>query len=70
MTTEQLDFEVGMIIADKKSRGVAPLQCDMYELHKATGIDCTALLPMMRQLVLQGRYKGSLTINKIPILRL
>jgi hypothetical protein len=69
MTIEQLDFEVGMILADKKTKGIGPHQCDMLELHEATGVPCRELLPLMRRLVTSGRYEGSITINKIPILR-
>ena len=67
MTPEQLEFEVAMIIADKEAQGKMA-QCDMLELHKATGVDRCELLPMMRYLARAGKYAAHISINKIPIL--
>lgn len=67
MKPEQLEFEVAMIIADKQAQGKMP-QCDMLELHKATGVNCGELLPMMRRLVRAGKFVAHISINKIPIL--
>lgn len=67
MTPEQLEFEVAMIIADKEAQGKMA-QCDMLELHKATGVGCGELLPLMRSLAGVGKFVAHITINKIPIL--
>ena len=67
MTPEQLEFEVAMIIADNEAQGKMA-QCDMLELHRATGINCGELLPMMRFLVRMGKFVAHISINKIPIL--
>lgn len=67
MTPEQLEFEVAMIIADKEAQGKMA-QCDMLELHKVTGVDCSELLPLMRHLVRTGKFIAHISINKIPIL--
>lgn len=67
MTPEQLEFEVAMIIANKQSHGEMA-QCDMLELHKATGMPCAELLPLMRHLARAGKFIAHISINKIPIL--
>lgn len=67
MTPEQLEFEVAMIIADKQAQGKMA-QCDMLELHRATGTPTAELLPMMRYLARVGKYAAHISINKIPIL--
>lgn len=67
MTAEQLEFEVAMVIAEKEAQGKMA-QCDLLELHKATGVGCGELLPLMRSLARVGKFVAHITINKIPIL--
>ena len=67
MTPEQLEFEVAMIIADKEAQGKMA-QCDMLELHRATGAPTAELLPLMRYLARTGKFAAHISIHKIPIL--
>lgn len=52
---------------EKERKGEGPLQVDMLDLLKA-GVPSAGLIHKMRQLVRMGRYKGSTTINGVPIL--
>ena len=65
----EVDIEkiVEVIIAEKEAQGKMS-QCDMLELHKATGVGCGELLPLMRRLARVGKFVAHVTINKIPIL--
>lgn len=66
----EIDVEkiVEWVIAENENKGKAPAQCDMLELHKATGVGCSELLPLMRHLVRTGKFVAHISINKIPIL--
>lgn len=63
----EIDVEsiVAQVIAEKESKGKAPAQCDLHEILKAIVPSITA---EMRRLIREGRYAGSVTINKIPML--
>lgn len=65
----EVDIEkiVEVVIAEKEAQGKMA-QCDMLELHKATGVGCGELLPLMRRLARVGKFVAHITINKIPIL--
>lgn len=65
----EVDIEkiVEVVIAEKEAQGKMA-QCDMLELHKATGVGCGELLPLMRRLARVGKFVAHVTINKIPIL--
>ena len=65
----KIDIEsiVSQVIAEKDAQGKMA-QCDMLELHKATGVGCGELLPLMRRLARVGKFVAHITINKIPIL--
>ena len=67
MTPEQLEIEVASIIADNEAKGMLA-QCDMLDLHRATGMPCSELLPLMRHLARTGKFVAHISINKIPIL--
>lgn len=64
----EIDIEsiVAQVIAEKESKGKAPAQCDLHEILKAIAPGITA---EMRRLVREGKYDGSITINKIPVVR-
>lgn len=69
MTKEQLDFETAMIIAEKKAQGVGPLQATALELaSKDSESSYEQVVCLMRELAREGKYRPSVTINKIPIL--
>lgn len=65
----EVDIEkiVEVVIAEKEAQGKMA-QCDLLELHKATGVGCCELLPLMRRLARVGKFVAHITINKIPIL--
>lgn len=68
MTTEELCFQIDILMAEKEAQGIGPLhQVDMMDLIKA-GVPPTGLLYKMRHLVKSGIYKGSTTVNGTPIL--
>lgn len=64
----EIDIEriVEGVIAEKESKGKAPAQCDLHEILKAIAPGITA---EMRRLVREGKYDGSITINKVPVVR-
>lgn len=64
----EIDVEsiVAQVIAEKESKGKAPAQCDLHEILKVIVPGITA---EMRRLVREGKYDGSITINKIPVVR-
>ena len=64
----EIDVEsiVAQVIAEKESKGKAPAQCDLHEILKAITPGITA---EMRCLIREGKYDGSITINKIPVVR-
>lgn len=64
----EIDIEsiVAQVIAEKEGKGKAPAQCDLHEILKAVAPGITA---EMRRLVREGRYAGSVTINKVPVVR-
>ena len=69
MTKEQLDFEVAMLIAEKQSQGIGPIQADAVELaSKSTESSYGEIVQLMRELAGEGKYKPSVTVNKVPIL--
>ena len=57
---------VAQVIAEKEGKGKAPAQCDLHEILKAIAPGITA---EMRRLVREGKYDGSITINKVPVVR-
>lgn len=63
-----IDIEqiVERVIAEKESKGKAPAQCDLHEILKAI---VPGIKDEMRRLIKEGKYQGSITINKIPVLR-
>lgn len=67
-TDMEIDIEriVAKVIADKESRAKGPIQCDMHDIIRDIIPDITN---DMRRLIKEGKYEGSITINKIPILR-
>ena len=64
----EVDIEkiVECVIAEKEGKGKAPAQCDLHEILKAI---VPGITEEMRRLVREGKYEGSITINKVPILR-
>ncbi len=65
--TVEINIEtiVEQVIADNQSNGKLP-QCDLHDIIRAIVPGITA---EMRRLVKSGKYTGSITINKIPVLR-
>lgn len=57
---------VAQVVAEKEGKGKAPAQCDLHEILKAIAPGITA---EMRRLVRDGKYDGSITINKVPVVR-
>ena len=64
----EIDVEkiVEKVITDCESRGEGPVQCDLHDIIRAVAPDKTS---EMRRLIKEGGYTGSITINKIPVLR-
>ncbi len=56
---------VARIIAQKSEHNQLPCACTLHDiLHEAT----EDITECMRTLIKQGKYKGGITINKIPML--
>lgn len=69
MTKDLLDFEVAIIIAEKKSHGIGPVQATAIELaSKDPDTPYGVMVGFMRELAREGKYKPSVTVNKVPIL--
>ena len=66
MGTEELCFSIDIMLAEKEAQHKVP-QVTMYELIES-GVPCDGLLDNLRHLVKTGQYKGSKTVNGIPIL--
>lgn len=64
----EIDIEriVAQVIAGKEGKGKAPAHCDLHEILKAIAPGITT---EMRRLVREGKYDGSITINKVPVVR-
>ena len=64
----EIDIEtiVEQVIAGKQSKGKAPADCNLHDIFRYIEDD---IKKEMRQLIVSGKYKGSITINKIPVLR-
>lgn len=67
-TISQVDLECAMLIADKRRKGIAPFQADAHEVMAITKLSKDDVVGAMRVLARQGRYKASITINKVPVL--
>ena len=57
---------VEQVIAEKENNGKAPTDCNLHDIFRFIEDD---IKNEMRQLIVSGKYKGSITINKIPVLR-
>ena len=69
MTKKQLDFEIAMLIAEKKSHGMGPLSVNAIELASVVpNSSYGEIVNAMRELAREGKYKPSVTVNKVPIL--
>ena len=68
MYTDELCFLIDILLSEKESQGVGPIQVDLLDLVKA-GAPVDGLKDKMRRLVLAGKYEGAISINKIPILK-
>ena len=69
MDKERLDFEIAVLIAGKKEKGVGPFTANALELASAVpNVTYGEIVHAMRELAREGKYKPSVTINKIPIL--
>lgn len=60
-----IEETVGQIIADRESEGRLP-QCDLHDIIRKIEPE---IIGEMREMIKSGRYTGSITINKIPILK-
>lgn len=67
MSIEELCFRIDILLAEKEAQHIGPRQVDMLELVK-NGVPHDGLKDKLRHLVKSGRYKGSVTVNGIPIL--
>lgn len=56
---------VEQVIAENEKKGVLA-QCDLHDIIRTITPDLTS---EMRRLIKEGGYVGSITINKIPVLR-
>lgn len=65
MDIEELCFRIDILLAENASKGLP--QVDMLELIKS-GVPYDGLKDKLRFLVRCGRYRGSVTVNGIPIL--
>lgn len=57
---------VEKVIAEYEGKGKAPAQCDLHDIIREIAPDITS---EMRRLIKEGGYVGSITINKIPVLK-
>lgn len=63
--TINIEEIIWQVIADNKNNGRLP-QCDLHDIVRKIAPKIT---DEMRQLVRSGKYDGSITINKIPIVK-
>lgn len=56
---------VERVIAENEEKGLLA-QCDLHDIIREMVPDITS---EMRRLIMEGGYTGSITINKIPVLR-
>lgn len=66
----QVDFECALIIAEKKSNGKAPFHADAIEVASHAAIPLHDVVDAMRELARAGKYTPSITVNKVPVLRI
>lgn len=63
----KIDIEqiVERVIKGAETAGKLP-QCDLHDIFRHIENDIKA---EMRRLIMEGKYQGSITINKVPVLR-
>ena len=66
-TPMEIDIEqiVDRVIEENEAAGRLP-QCDLHDIFRNLEDGVKA---EMRRLIMEGKYQGSITINKVPVLR-